>query len=1359
MTNGTVGAGASNGTSIIALTDGRLYIRNRENADTLFHTNNTERMRIDASGRVGIGTTAPTAQFDVWRNDDLGGISLISSTNTSGVLSYTGLAPNKIKFYRDTVTGVNFEIQTSVKSGSSGGDIVFMPNNGEHTPTEKMRITTDGNVGIGATSPGSKLQVEDNILSNNIWTLTYTGFGPGTSVKLYERDGTTLLGTFSGLILIKDDHRDPAGAIYHVVSGPSLAFNVGVFQVYNLISYKNGDGDSQIKYQIDVDPNDSTRLVIKHVAGTSHGSWNTGSYNLVVTYIGALASNIETRLLNTTDTLDGDLTVTGKITAQEFHTEFVSASIIFKSGSTRFGDSYDDTHVFTGSLENIYSENGVTGSFRARGGQVDLEGLDADLNFRLDSGSGASLGEIRFWVNQDQLGEINMHKGTGEMRIQTQTNTGAISLRPANSNLLYLTGSSVGIGTTVPTAVLSLIGGSNLSDLSVTSNPMTINAGGRSITFNTVYGGTGIVSQLMKIDAGGNVGIGTTSPRAALEVDNNSAAGGDALIVTTGANNGAEYTGIRWDIADGSLTYGAIRAYLEGSGYGRLAFLAGDNAGNSLSEYMAVSSEGHTLFGTTDLPNGTSIYGSAFRADSNSRRSLRMATSSTGTQDLVEFYNPNGRVGIIQTSGTATSYVQSGSDISLKKNIEVWNDNILTKFAAIEPKKFHFNFQHDTEEKVNGYIAQNMTDKFPEAYPLGENGKYNYNPSGMVVYLTKAIQELKARGDTQITGSLNISQNIITAGTIQGTFDGGTALAVSGAFDSVSASLATRITSQEAFSSSLDATFATDAQVATAVSSLNAASSSYLLNTTDTFTGTLTVDGTGSFDKVGIGTTTPNYTLDINGTSGVKGVYFSINDTPQTSQGTITNHSVVGLVSRGVTSSVFDWSVYSADGAALISNKTNTYDINFNTGSVGIGTASPDAKLAIANANGSLYRFGYAGTSDVYIDTNNMYFRTATGASNTVTINSNGNVGIGETSPLSPLHFSKQTTWGTSENRVININNTGTGGDINVAHNMGAITWYSGNSTPTAGIQAWRNTPASGNNIELRFDTAAAGIPYERMRITSTGYVGINNTNLSGTSASRLNVKGDSVFAATFSTLGEAYGPNSSSARGSIYEPAGTVLRVISTANSNNSGALISFNAYNSSGGATGAFIGAVAGGTGNGPAHIVFGRRTNTTSWGETMRILSSGGITFNGDTAAANALDDYEEGTWTATYTDGADNTYTGNYSSRDGYYTKIGNMVYASFQLIATSDIEANGLTGTSSLQISGLPYASNSQHFSGGHITNFQSNGRNMNSVRLMIARGSTKIFFRDYNNTTEVSLNVNEVNGSSTLFYGYVIYRV
>ena len=48
--------------------------------------------------------------------------------------------------------------------------------------------------------------------------------------------------------------------------------------------------------------------------------------------------------------ITGDLVVGGIVTAQEFHTEFVSASIIYQSGSTKFGDTSDDNHNFTGSV-------------------------------------------------------------------------------------------------------------------------------------------------------------------------------------------------------------------------------------------------------------------------------------------------------------------------------------------------------------------------------------------------------------------------------------------------------------------------------------------------------------------------------------------------------------------------------------------------------------------------------------------------------------------------------------------------------------------------------------------------------------------------------------------------------------------------------------------------------------------------------------------------------------------------------------------------------------------------------------------------------------------------------------------------
>tara|TARA_R110001583_G_scaffold168228_1_gene321040 strand:- start:297 stop:2429 length:2133 start_codon:yes stop_codon:yes gene_type:complete len=78
---------------------------------------------------------------------------------------------------------------------------------------------------------------------------------------------------------------------------------------------------------------------------------------------------------------------------------------------------------------------------------------------------------------------------------------------------------------------------------------------------------------------------------------------------------------------------------------------------------------------------------------------------------------------------------------------------------------------------------------------------------------------------------------------------------------------------------------------------------------------------------------------------------------------------------------------------------------------------------------------------------------------------------------------------------------------------------------------------------------------------------------------------------------------------------------------------------------------------------------------------IMGSGGLTFNGDTAAANALDDYEEGTWTP-----ALDNITTNSSTMYGIYTKIGRIVH----IHAKIDVTVASLPGAQ-FQISGLPYA--------------------------------------------------------------------
>ena len=106
-----------------------------------------------------------------------------------------------------------------------------------------------------------------------------------------------------------------------------------------------------------------------------------------------------------------------------------------------------------------------------------------------------------------------------------------------------------------------------------------------------------------------------------------------------------------------------------------------------------------------------------------------------------------------------------------------------------------------------------------------------------------------------------------------------------------------------------------------------------------------------------------------------------------------------------------------------------------------------------------------------------------------------------------------------------------------------------------------------------------------------------------------------------------------------------------------------------------------------------------------EKVRILAGGGITFNGDTAAANALDDYEEGTWTATIGDDSGNTS----NTSTGYYTKIGNLVRVHLNVI--TNISTAGLVAGDAIQISGLPYnPTNGNHAGSCYLTRTDFNGK-------------------------------------------------
>ena len=95
-----------------------------------------------------------------------------------------------------------------------------------------------------------------------------------------------------------------------------------------------------------------------------------------------------------------------------------------------------------------------------------------------------------------------------------------------------------------------------------------------------------------------------------------------------------------------------------------------------------------------------------------------------------------------------------------------------------------------------------------------------------------------------------------------------------------------------------------------------------------------------------------------------------------------------------------------------------------------------------------------------------------------------------------------------------------------------------------------------------------------------------------------------------------------------------------------------------------------------------------NNISWNHKISFPNLGGIAFNGDTAAANSLDDYEEGTWSPQLVGSSGSAGTYAQSATTAVYTKIGNRVFFNCTFYVTNK---GSYSGTS--VITGLPFTNN------------------------------------------------------------------
>ena len=122
-----------------------------------------------------------------------------------------------------------------------------------------------------------------------------------------------------------------------------------------------------------------------------------------------------------------NLTVLGSVNARQFNINVISSSIIYQSGSTKFGDTSDDTHQFTGSVS-------ITGSFLVNGNAVGVAAGPNTFDFNLDPNAAGTVNFI-----QDSTGNTTAISRTGSFDVEI----GGTKYLSLSSSAMWVTTGSV----------------------------------------------------------------------------------------------------------------------------------------------------------------------------------------------------------------------------------------------------------------------------------------------------------------------------------------------------------------------------------------------------------------------------------------------------------------------------------------------------------------------------------------------------------------------------------------------------------------------------------------------------------------------------------------------------------------------------------------------------------------------------------------------------------------------------------------------------------------------------------------------------------------------------------------------------
>ena len=647
----TIGSNASNYGGILFADSGSadigqiryLHTDNRME----FHTNASERMRIDSSGNVGIGDTNP----------DSGKLHISSSTGTIGYFESTQASVNAANIVgNSTQTNSSANLILQINGGTAAqlllrlnGDNSIAFHNGA-TPTEKMRLDQNGNLGIGTTSPSQKLEVSGN------------------------------LKVTSGLALLDNDQRVQWGS-------SNVAF---------------------------IEGNDNEKLVFG-VASERMRIDSSGNVG-----IGETSAETLLHIKGTDTAYSGSLAVGAIFQAEDAQGRKVQLVAPGTLGSAGVGTPTNHTFtIFTGNNERI---------------RVDTSG-NVGIGTAIPDGN-----RLKVQLSDDNADGFLVAGGSSQLR----TNLKLIAPNTNSSGFtafLLLNSSASAVGS------FSM---QNSSDNLMISSG--IQGGHMLFRTNSSANNLGQIER-MRIDSDGDVLVGLTS---ALSTQAGSIQAAGPIIAKSYINSHTSNATVLEYISNISR----IRAYGGTSGSGQIAFNTGGGGDATDSEAMRIRENGKVCIGTT-----TVLHSAMLNVRGEGVTCISTDANLTSNFTHLIFNNPNGNVGDIRTSGSSTTFT-TNSDYRLKENVVAISDGI-TRLKTLKP--YRFNFKADASTTLDGFLAHETQQVVPEAITgtkdevvtqaMIDAGKYEeealndpiyqgIDQSKIVPLLTAALQEAIAKIET-----------------------------------------------------------------------------------------------------------------------------------------------------------------------------------------------------------------------------------------------------------------------------------------------------------------------------------------------------------------------------------------------------------------------------------------------------------------------------------------------------------------------------------------------------------------------------------------------------------------------------------